>query len=235
MTTNLISTPEKPEHGLWKIAPLYIVTLPENGIFVFGSNLKGIHGAGAALKAKQSFRAQQGVGHGPTGDCYALPTKSTPYKSLQLREIDNYVDCFLEYVLLHPELEFYLTPIGTGLAGHDAWEIAALFYDVAVHPELYQNLYTPRSFVEYFMEVRKFDEICNSAVVNTNYAQAVMSNTVNPMEILNDKRYYVALMSKQQCLGDSGLLPQEQAWINDFRQTKGYKCIAEELDALGGK
>ena len=75
----------------------YITKLPPNTIFVFGSNLAGIHGAGAALIAKQKFGALQGSGVGFCGESYALPTKDSKIKTLSLELIQNYVDEFLLY------------------------------------------------------------------------------------------------------------------------------------------
>lgn len=96
-------------------------------IFVFGSNLKGIHGKGAALFAKQHHGAIQGQGVGLQGDSYAIPTKDTPYKSLSLVMIIVYVLRFLEFAKSHPELEFNVTRIGCGLAGYKDEDIAPMF------------------------------------------------------------------------------------------------------------
>lgn len=101
----------------------------EQSIFVFGSNLLGIHGAGAALHAKKYFSAKQGIGVGPTGNAYALPTKRTPYESLSLPTIETHVKNFLAYASNNPDQRFLVTPIGTGLAGYSHEEIAPLFKD----------------------------------------------------------------------------------------------------------
>jgi len=244
MTTNIIPKPEPPKPGLWRIAPTYIVTLPENGIFVFGSNLLGIHGAGAALKAKQAFRAQQGVGRGPTGDCYALPTKRNSRISLLRGDINVNVIHFLTYVREHPELDFYLTPVGPGLAGHSMATIANMFYDVAIFPEDYQNLLIPRSFVEHFMEIRRFDESLNSNVekimkFGQRYSVHHSSLTgefekSHSLDILDNEKYYLMLLNKIKDVGYIGILPQEQQWINEYKETDEYKRIAEELASEAG-
>ena len=88
-------------------------------IFVFGSNLSGIHGAGAAKYAHQHYGAQYGVGIGPTGRAYALPTKDKNIKTLPIDKIKFHIEKFLEYAEYHPEQLFLLTPIGCGLAGYD--------------------------------------------------------------------------------------------------------------------
>lgn len=87
-------------------------------VFVFGSNLAGIHGKGAALHAKQFYGAQYGVGKGMTGHSYALPTKRTPRETLPLEEIKEYIHEFIEFAQSHPETKFVITRVGCGLAGY---------------------------------------------------------------------------------------------------------------------
>lgn len=96
-------------------------------IFVFGSNEKGIHGAGAALHARRYFGAKPGIGFGLEGRSFAIPTKSTPYATLPLATIADYVRLFLNYATQHPEMRFLLTKIGCGLAGYTEAQIAPLF------------------------------------------------------------------------------------------------------------
>jgi hypothetical protein len=96
-------------------------------VFVFGSNLKGIHGAGAAASAVKEYGAEWGVGEGRTGNAYAIPTKATPYKGRTLAEIRLSVNVFLGYAQAHPELEFLVTKVGTGLAGFTDEEMAPMF------------------------------------------------------------------------------------------------------------
>src|SRR5687767_5023360 len=86
-------------------------------IFVFGSNLGGRHGKGAALHAAKHYRAIYGQGIGRQGDSYAIPTKDERLRTLPLHKIKEYVEDFLTYAKEHPGLTFKLTAIGTGLAG----------------------------------------------------------------------------------------------------------------------
>lgn len=97
-------------------------------IFVFGSNLAGRHGKGAALFAKQHHGAVYGVGSGPTGNAYAIPTKDHTIKTLPLVIINYHVAKFLLYATNHPELNFEVTRIGCGLAGYTDDQIAPMFY-----------------------------------------------------------------------------------------------------------
>ena len=98
-------------------------------IFVFGSNLAGRHGKGAALWAVKHRGAVNGVGIGEQGNAYAIPTKRTPWHTLPLSEIEAHVRAFLAYARLHPGLTFEVTPIGCGLAGYRPEQIAPMFQD----------------------------------------------------------------------------------------------------------
>lgn len=104
-----------------------ITELKKNQIFVFGSNLAGIHGKGAALTAYMNFFAKYGVGIGRTGQCFAIPTKDRQLKTLPLDAIRDYVFHFLSYAVFHPRLEFLVTAIGCGLAGYKPEQIAPFF------------------------------------------------------------------------------------------------------------
>lgn len=98
-------------------------------VFVFGSNLAGRHGKGAALWARQHRGAIYGKGFGPQGNSYAIPTKDERLRTLSLFEIREYVDSFIAYARFHPEMRFQLTPIGCGLAGYRHEQIAPMFAD----------------------------------------------------------------------------------------------------------
>lgn len=228
MTTNILPKQKQPEPGLWKICPSIIITLPENGIFVFESRLNGEHLAGAALKARLSFGAQMRVGRGRTGDCYALPVKRTRNVYLQREEVECEVQCLLHYVLCNPGLDFYIATMGSTLRGLTTEVMANMFLPVAVFPEDYPNLHIPKTFVIHFKELRRFHEACNSHIENIIKAQPIM-------DVLDNEKYYIALMNKRAEYGDSGLLPEEQQWINEYRETEGYKRIAEELASEAGE
>ena len=116
-------------------------------IFVFGSNLRGIHGAGAAAWAAKHKGAKYGVGVGRTGDSYALPTKGYRIEEMSLDAIQTSVDIFLSYAKDHPDLKFQVTQVGCGLAGHKSEDIAPMFkaapsnclFDMAWKPYLNEN------------------------------------------------------------------------------------------------
>jgi hypothetical protein len=96
-------------------------------IFVFGSNLAGRHGKGAALYARTYYDAEYGVGIGRTGNAYAIPTKGFQLEVLPLHVIKNHVDDFIKYAEDHLELEFFVTAVGCGLAGYVDDDIGPMF------------------------------------------------------------------------------------------------------------
>jgi hypothetical protein len=105
---------------------------PHSEIFVFGSNLAGIHGAGSAQHALEKHGAIWGQGIGRQGSSYAIPTKGlSVYTTLPLYQIKVFVCEFLEYAAQHPELIFKVVKIGCGLAGYSDGQIAPMFRDAS--------------------------------------------------------------------------------------------------------
>ncbi len=96
-------------------------------IFVFGSNLAGVHGAGAALYALKYEGAIYGQGYGRQGNSFAIPTKDELIQTLPLNTINEYVDGFIDYANNNPDEVFKITKIGCGLAGYRDIEIAPMF------------------------------------------------------------------------------------------------------------
>jgi hypothetical protein len=104
---------------------------------VFGSNLAGMHGGGAARLAYQKFRAVWGQGVGLQGQSYAIPTMQGGVETIQ-----PYVDEFIEFAKQHPQLKFLVTEIGCGIAGFSPSEIAPLFEQARE----VKNIYLPERF-----------------------------------------------------------------------------------------
>lgn len=104
-------------------------TVPDNlqDIFVFGSNLAGIHGAGAAKVARDHFGAPFGAGCGLMGRSYAIPTKDKHVETMELNEIYQYVKHFIYFTQLFPKYSFFVTRVGCGLAGYSDSQIAPMF------------------------------------------------------------------------------------------------------------
>ena len=115
-------------------------------IFVFGSNLAGRHGAGAAKYAYNFYDAEYGVGNGRTGNAYAIPTKDNNLQTRSIDDIAESICSFIEYALEHPELTFKVTRIGCGLAGYKDKDIAPLFDPPprnCLMPNEWKSFYTP--------------------------------------------------------------------------------------------
>ena len=119
--------------------PDHITALAPNEVFVFGSNLEGLHGGGAAAAAMRFFGAVWGQGVGLQGQSYAIPTMHGG-----VDEIRPYVDEFIEFARKHPELTFLVTRIGCGIAGFTDQQIAPLF----VYALEMSNVILPKTFVE---------------------------------------------------------------------------------------
>jgi len=96
-------------------------------IFVFGSNERGIHGAGAAQYAHQYHGAIWGQGIGLQGNSYGIPTKDWHIQTLPLPKINQYVQDFIQFAIDNPNLTFNVTKIGCGLAGYKNKDIAPMF------------------------------------------------------------------------------------------------------------
>lgn len=105
-------------------------------IFVFGSNLAGRHGAGAAKFAHKYRFAEYGIGEGPTGNAYAIPTKDEKLKTRSLEDIRMSVDKFIKYAKSHDHLDFEVTKIGCGLAGYTEDDIRPMFFAAPGNCEL---------------------------------------------------------------------------------------------------
>lgn len=122
------------------VTPAFIKKLNPGEIFVFGSNLAGAHGGGAAAMAHRSFGAQWGVGVGMTGQTYAIPTMHGG-----VEEIKPYVDQFIEYAKTNPQMRFLVTRIGCGIAGFTVAQMAPLFREALLMP----NVSLPQDFIKY--------------------------------------------------------------------------------------
>lgn len=125
-----------------EFTPEFISELNDREIFVFGSNLQGMHGGGAARVAHRKFGAEWGVGIGLTGQTYAIPTMQGGVET-----IAPYVDEFIEFASNHKELKFYVTRIGCGIAGFRDEEIAPLFRNALgeaniILPQTFYNILT---------------------------------------------------------------------------------------------
>ena len=130
----------KSSQNYERVSPRFINSLSDNEIFVFGSNLQGHHGGGAALIAYEKFGAVWNEGVGLHGKTYAIPTMHGG-----VDDIKPYVDEFIDFAKENKQYKFLVTRIGCGIASFKDLEIAPLF---AKALEL-ENVYLPLSFLEY--------------------------------------------------------------------------------------
>lgn len=112
----------------------FVTELEPHEIFVFGSNIQGHHAGGAAKQAYEQFGAEWGVGAGPRGQSWAIPTMGS------FNEMRMYVHQFLEFAEHCPLLTFLVTPIGTGIAGHSLEDIRPLFKNASANVVLLNEL-----------------------------------------------------------------------------------------------
>ena len=214
--------------------PEFITELKTNEIFVFGSNIRGMHGGGAARIANKKFGAEWGVGEGLTGQCYALPTMEggVDYIAEKVRR-------FLECAKTHPEMKFYVTKIACGIAGFTVAEIGPLFSDAI----MLENVILPKEFVE---EIEKFTEWMNDFQVTDYTGRTSQITTYNGekeylenAEKNNEKRTFnIVNLEDDKLVGTVGL--ESINWIersavlgifigdNDFR-SNGYGTEAIKL------
>lgn len=115
-------------------------------IFVYGANLAGIHGAGAAKLAIR-WGAKMGK-YGLSGQTYGIPTKDENIRTLSIDKIHTHVEDFLKVAKNRVDLEFLVTKIGTGLAGIPISRIAPMF--VSVYDNGLKNVILPMEFYRYF-------------------------------------------------------------------------------------
>lgn len=126
-----------------KISSSRIDKLNSDEIFVFGSNLEGMHAGGAARIAADKFGAIWGQDVGLQGKCYAIPTMHGGVDAIK-----PYVDEFITFAKANPQFKFLVTRIGCGIAGFTDKQIAPLFTKALK----IENIYLPQSFVNELIE-----------------------------------------------------------------------------------
>lgn len=126
--------------------PEIISSLKDNEVFVFGSNVEGRHKGGAAKIASEKFGAIYGQAFGIQGQSYAIPTIDLRMglRSIPLYIIEWHVDDLFRCATRNPDMKFYVTKIGTNLAGYTIEEIASIFKDKVIP----RNVVLPIEFVE---------------------------------------------------------------------------------------
>ncbi len=144
------------------------IELPQNTVFVFGSNLAGQHDDGAARIAAHHFGAVAGVGRGWMGQSFAIPTVNEHFQSMPLSQIAHYVDDFKIYAQNHPNNCYFVTALGCGMAGYKVSEIAPLFKGI------HDNVIFPESFKPYVDE----HAISDFPTINAHFLQQLLTEDV---------------------------------------------------------
>lgn len=129
----------KIKQGKHRFTPRYINRLEPGEIFVFGSNMDGLHGSGAARTAYEQFGAQWGRGVGLQGQSYAIPTMHGGVEAIR-----PYVDDFIDFAAAHADDLFFYVTRGCGRAGFAASQMAPLFLAAMALP----NVCLPEDFVD---------------------------------------------------------------------------------------
>lgn len=128
----------------------FVTELPEGTYFVFGSNTKGWHGAGAAKDAHTYFGAVYGQGEGLTGQSYALPTKTVNSNNRLIscteQQVRKHINNFITHVKENPDKTYYLTRVGCNLAGFTDEFMSRVFMSYGVinniiYPEKWISLW----------------------------------------------------------------------------------------------
>lgn len=153
-------------NGYDRATPSRIVKLRNNQIFVFGTDVQGSQRHGAAGIAATNFGAKVGVTDGPTGNCYALPTKGFSFDDLA-----QSVEKFEQYVRNNFRYTYLVTAVGCGHAGFDVKDVARLFVGLVglrnvMLPETFLKVYRTQCKA-YFSKLSKVEDKCNLGEQNS--------------------------------------------------------------------
>ena len=151
-------------------------------VFVFGSNLAGRHGAGAARFARLERGAVYCRGVGLQGNSYAIPTKDERIRTLPLSRIEPFVKEFVAFAEAHPDMEFEVTRIGCGLAGYKPRDIAPMFAGAVG----LGNVSLPDDFLSFFQNLSHLT-MTNSS--NITMSESTQTTSVVSADISGRKEY----------------------------------------------
>lgn len=193
--------------------------VPKNGeIFVFGSNLAGVHGAGAAKEAMENFGATYGLGLGIQGQSYAIPTKDCNIHTMSLNIIELCINQFIEYAKNSKKV-FWVTRVGCGLAGYSDGDIAPMFKNA---PE---NCIMPKPWKQHLEEHVLRNELktaLSSNVVRVGFTKVngdirVINCTLDSSRI--DSEYDVLYNKNARKINDKVLA----VWCVDLKEWRSFK------------
>ena len=123
-----------------RTAPDVMEHLDEDEIFVFESNIHGMHHGNTSLHALTHFGAVNGQAEGVQGQCYAIPSVGNSLEGLGAA-----IERFNEYAATHPQKKFFLSGFGNEKDGCALEVIAPLFRQAYA----FGNVYVPRQFLPY--------------------------------------------------------------------------------------
>lgn len=160
--------------------------MPANGVFVFGSNTEGRHGLGAAKDAKDMFGAVQGQAEGLQGKSYAIVTKNltsgvemfgrkitkTGERSVERFEIREQLEDLMQFAENNPDKKFYITKLGSSLAGYSVEEIKNLFE--TIKDTIPSNIILPKEY-----------EVRQPKILSTELSQPSVSGGVDSSTKIN--------------------------------------------------
>lgn len=192
--------------------PERITELKPNEIFVFGSNLAGSHGGGAARLAYNRFGAIWGQGVGLQGQSYAIPTMQGGVETIK-----PYVDEFVAFAVQHPEIKFFVTRIGCGIAGFRDEQIAPLFkkaLDV-------ENVILPQEFVEVIQPAKKVatEKSWHTEPMPEQHVVLNLDATISSDDMQMVKKGHIP-----EAMEDHWFMYCDDTTIRYFRSWSGY-CI----------
>jgi len=133
----------------YRFTPEDLDVLLPHEVFVYGANPEYRHGKGAALTAMHQFGAIYGKPGGLQGQSYGIVTKELRYKThppVTLAQVREGIRRFVAFSQTRPDLVFYVTKIGCGLAGFRVEEIARIFHQEI--PEPLDNVVLPEAFTQ---------------------------------------------------------------------------------------
>ena len=209
-----------------QFTPDHLSTLKSDEVFVFGSNLQGMHRGGAARAALMHFGAIMGQGVGLQGQSYAIPTMQGGVETIK-----PYVDEFIQFANEHRELFFYVTRIGCGIAGFQAQEIAPLFQDAI----MLDNVCLPKSFSDIiansfnFTSGAKFAEYYDYSSFHMLVDICVDLNNVKHYSNLDDLKADIARIVAQE--GRNGICRYIFSFI-DYSLKTGCGGIPNSMSNL---
>lgn len=198
-----------------------VTALPEDTVFVFGSNMAGQHTHGAARIAQQYFGAMKNVGRGWAGQSFAIPTLNEHLQRVPLSQIEHYIDDFKIYVKHHPKIKYFITALGCGIAGYKVSEIAPLFKGI------HDNVILPESFKPYTEPnaLSQFPDL-NQATVQAFICDDVIFYFEHGYDSFEDALNQTSLNEAEKAVAT--IVLQEDIYPYD-RYGRGRECELEDI------